>query len=95
MTNLKTSESDALGGMSREELARVIRMRYMDAIHLEGVRRELTEKFPRQWVAVLDSKIIGPASTPEALRAMVRERGLDPTESTFAFLDPDEQVWIL
>ena len=95
MTNLKRSESEALKGISPEEFARMIEMGYTDAIRLEAVRPELTAKFPRQWIAVLDSQVIGPAPSAAALRAMVCDQGLDPTQSTFAFLDPDEQGWIL
>ncbi|MEK7215175.1 MAG: hypothetical protein AAB289_06240, partial [Chloroflexota bacterium] len=63
MTNLKTSGSDALNGISPQEFARLIKMGYADALRLEEFRAELTEKFPRQWIAVLDSEIIGPAPT--------------------------------
>ncbi len=95
MTNLRISESDALKGISPQELARLIEMGYADALRLEELRAELTEKFPRQWVAAVDSHIVGPAPELEELLTMLRERGFDPSIASVVYLDPDQQVLIL
>ena len=66
-----------------------------DTAYYEAHYEELLKKYPEQWVAIFNQKVVGASPDYEQLLAELEERGV-PTERTlFKHLTQKEDLWIL
>ncbi len=66
-----------------------------DTAYYETHHEELLRKYPEQWVAIFNQKVVGASPDYEQLLAEL-ETGRVPTERTlFKHLTQKEELWIL
>lgn len=90
MLTAKITKEDALKGITPQALARMGEQARQAMTHIEREHAALAAQFPHQWVAAINSEIVGPASTPDGLRDLLEERGFDPVAAVFAYLEPEQ-----
>ena len=64
----------------------MIRKATENALYLESVRQEYTERYPDKWIAVSDKQVFGPEDSAGRLRALLLEQNVDISITKFAFL---------
>ncbi len=92
---LKLTKREALAGQTPKTLHKLQELAEKQLMYLEKIRGTYTEKYPRQWIAVVDSTAMGPTKGPEELLQLLSEQGIDVSKVTFGYLDPDYQKALL
>ena len=56
---------------------------------------ELLEKYPDQWIAILDQKVLGSADDPSDLVRRLRARGVETQHVLFEEMETDPPLLLL
>ena len=94
MTTINIEEVVARAG-NREERRRSLADFSRRARLLEGKKVELTEQYPRKWVALTVGDDWYFADTVQGLVKELKEAGKRLTGNVVKYLDPEPKVWIL
>ena len=62
---------------------------------MDEMRAELSDLYPKQWVAVGKDGLIAHASSVEDVVATVHDQAIGPSEYKLAYLDPDTPRYML
>ncbi len=83
---------------SREEILEAMRnppKLPLDVEYYETHYEELLEKYPNQWIAILDERLAGVANSSTELIAKMREAGIPTNRMFMCHMETEPTVWIL
>lgn len=66
-----------------------------DTAYFEAHYKDLLEQYPKQWVAILDQRVVGASSDYERLLDDLEVKGVPMERAVFKHLTNKEEVWLL
>ena len=77
------------------EAARRIEAYQELAMRMDAERKELTRKYPDQWVAMSEEGIVASTGTVNELFKLVKEKGIRKEDVCHAYMNTKPEKWIL
>ena len=81
--------------MKDEEVLRLLAEGERDMKWAQENRAVLEEKYPEEYVAVKEEKVVGHGADLEALISALEERGIDPALTCIEYMDTSDVVQFL
>lgn len=66
-----------------------------EAEYYEAHYEELMEKYPEQWVAILDQRVVGASSDPRQLLQNLKAQGTSLRRVLVKHVTREQETWIL
>jgi hypothetical protein len=80
---------------SHDQALADIRRSSADSEWLNANRKELSKEHPNMLVAVFDRKVVGVAEAVDEMRALLRDRGIDPEKCVTEVMLTEDYIWVL
>jgi hypothetical protein len=80
---------------SHDQALADIRRSSADSEWLNANRKELSKEHPNMLVAVFDRKVVGVAEAIDEMRALLRDRGIDPEKCVTEVMLTEDYIWVL
>lgn len=91
---MKHAVTKRQGGRLSTVQARLRRLK-KDTAYFEVHHKDLLQRYPEQWVAVYNEKVVGVSEDGRQLLVDLKDKGVPPGSAVVKFLTNKEQVFIL